>query len=249
MRTFDVDDCDDRPTCVAAKAGRTVSVCIPCRDEAATIGAARAHDPRRRSSTRDRPRRRADRARRPQHRRHGRASPPQAGATVVPIDDVHAAHGVGHGKGNALWATLLASHGDFVVWCDGDVTSFEPDWVARLLAPLLDDDDGRRSSRRCYHRPTHARRRRPHDRARRPAAAVAVLPRARPASHQPLSGEFAGRRDVLEPIPFVEGWGVEIAMLVDIAARFGAERDRPGRPRRAAPPPPLAARLRCRPPR
>ena len=46
-----------------------------------------------------------------------------AGARVVSIDDVHAAHGRGHGKGNALWATLLVSHGDFVVWCDGDVTT------------------------------------------------------------------------------------------------------------------------------
>ena len=35
---------------------------------------------------------------------------------------------------------------------------------------------------------------------------------------QPLSGEYAGRRSVLEQIPFVEGWGVEIAMLIDIAA-------------------------------
>ena len=41
--------------------------------------------------------------------------------------------------------------------------------------------------------------------------------------HQPLSGEFAGRRDVLEQLPFVEGWGVEIAMLVDLAQRYGAE--------------------------
>jgi glucosyl-3-phosphoglycerate synthase len=39
---------------------------------------------------------------------------------------------------------------------------------------------------------------------------------------QPLSGEFAGRRSRLGQIPFVEGWGVEIAMLLDIAERFGA---------------------------
>src|SRR5262249_10699857 len=40
--------------------------------------------------------------------------------------------------------------------------------------------------------------------------------------HQPLSGEFAARRTVVEQIPFVQGWGVEIAMLADVAARFGA---------------------------
>jgi glucosyl-3-phosphoglycerate synthase len=38
---------------------------------------------------------------------------------------------------------------------------------------------------------------------------------------QPLSGEFAGRRTMLEEIPFVEGWGVEIAMLLDLSRRFG----------------------------
>jgi glucosyl-3-phosphoglycerate synthase len=38
---------------------------------------------------------------------------------------------------------------------------------------------------------------------------------------QPLSGEFAGRREILEAIPLVQGWGVEIAMLIDIANAFG----------------------------
>ena len=38
---------------------------------------------------------------------------------------------------------------------------------------------------------------------------------------QPLSGEYAGRRDVLEALPFVEGWGVEFGLLVDIVERYG----------------------------
>ena len=58
-----------------------------------------------------------------------------AGARVVSIDDVHAVHGTGHGKGNALWATLLVSQGDFIVWCDGDVTSFEPELGAASWSP------------------------------------------------------------------------------------------------------------------
>lgn len=40
---------------------------------------------------------------------------------------------------------------------------------------------------------------------------------------QPLSGEYAGRRSVLEQVPFVQGWGVEFALLVDIADRFGVD--------------------------
>jgi glucosyl-3-phosphoglycerate synthase len=40
---------------------------------------------------------------------------------------------------------------------------------------------------------------------------------------QPLSGEYAGRRALLERIPFVTGYGVELAMLVDIAEAAGVE--------------------------
>ena len=40
---------------------------------------------------------------------------------------------------------------------------------------------------------------------------------------QPLSGEYAGRREILEVLPFVEGWGVELGLLVDIAQRLGTD--------------------------
>jgi glucosyl-3-phosphoglycerate synthase len=40
---------------------------------------------------------------------------------------------------------------------------------------------------------------------------------------QPLGGEYAARRTALEVLPFVEGWGVELALLVDLVARFGRE--------------------------
>ena len=69
------------------------------------------------------------------------------------VGAVHAVHGVGRGKGNALWASLAASTGDIVVWCDGDVTTVEPNWVARLVFPLL-ADDGVVLVKADYHRPT-----------------------------------------------------------------------------------------------
>ena len=171
-----------------------------------------------------------------------------AGATVVPISDVHDRYGVGHGKGNALWATLAVSTGDLVVWCDGDVTSFQPDWVARLLAPLLDDDTVALVKAR-YERPTHdGGGGRTTELVARPLLSLFVPELT--GLHQPLSGEFAGRRDVLEQLPFVEGWGVEIAMLVDLAQRYGAAVDRPGRPRRAAATATgRCTSCRCRPPR
>ena len=40
---------------------------------------------------------------------------------------------------------------------------------------------------------------------------------------QPLAGEYAARRDALEVLPFVEGWGVELGLLVDVVDRFGRD--------------------------
>lgn len=216
IRTFEVDDCA-ADLLAAAKGDRTVSMCIPCRDEAATIGPLVSVI---RSELMGRvgivdelivldDRSTDDTARVATH----------AGARVVSIDDVHASHGSGHGKGNALWATLLVSHGDFVVWCDGDVTSFEPSWAVRLLAPLLDDDSVA-LVKALYHRPTrYGGGGRTTELVARPLMSM-YFPELTGLA-QPLSGEYAGRRSVLEQIEFVEGWGVEMAMLIDICRMSG----------------------------
>lgn len=202
---------------LAAKGDATISMCFPCRDEAATIGslvAAVRHELVERipvldelivlddRSTDDTP-----------------AVASSAGATVVPIDEVHAAYGIGHGKGNALWASLVASTGDIVVWCDGDVTSFTPDWIVQLVAPFVVEPD-LALVKAMYHRPSSGGGGgRTTELVARPLLSL-FAPELAPLS-QPLSGEFAGRRSRLEQIPFVEGWGVEIAMLLDLAERFG----------------------------
>jgi glucosyl-3-phosphoglycerate synthase len=216
-QTFDTDDWD-MGRVIAAKAGRSVTLCFPCHNESATIGAivtsARRHlmdasglvdellvlDDRSTDDT--------------------DIVATAAGATVVHIDCIHRIHGVGHGKGNALWTSLIASTGDLVVWCDGDVTSFRPDWVVRLLAPLMASDEIR-LVKPSYHRPvTYGGGGRTTELVARPLLSLFVPELATLA--QPLSGEFAGRRQDLESIPFVQGWGVEIAMLIDIAATYGA---------------------------
>jgi glucosyl-3-phosphoglycerate synthase len=218
VRLFEIDDCAAEAV-VEAKAGRTVSVCIPCRDEAATVGplvsSIRAElvrklplvdelivlDDRSTDDT--------------------AAVASSAGARVVDIGDVHAQHGEGHGKGNALWASLVASEGDFVVWVDGDITSFTPDWIVRLLAPMLDDDTVA-LVKALSHRPTRlGGGGRTTELVARPLMSLYYPELA--GLHQPLSGEYAGRRTVLEQLPFVQGWGVEIAMLIDIARIHGPE--------------------------
>lgn len=214
VRTFEVTHWT-LADAIAAKGSHRISMCIPCRDEAATIGQLVAQvrdsvlgplvdeliviDDRSVDDT--------------------AAIATAAGAIVVPIGNVHAVHGDGRGKGNALWATLAVSDGDIVVWCDGDITSFEPDWVIRLVAPLLLDESVA-LVKAHYDRPTEAGGGgRTTELVARPLLSLFFPEIA--GLHQPLSGEFAGRRSILEQLPFVEGWGVEIAMLIDIAERFG----------------------------
>lgn len=204
---------------LAAKRGRTVSVCIPCRDESGTIGALVAEvrhalvgpgglvdellviDDRSTDGT--------------------AAVATRAGARVVPIEEVHAVHGVGWGKGNALWAGMVASQGDVVVFLDGDLTSFAADWVVRLAAPLLADDTVALVKAHAHRPTTMGGGGRTTELVARPLLSL-YFPELS-ALHQPLAGEYAVRRAAVTRLPFVQGWGVEVALLIDIAREFGAE--------------------------
>ena len=120
-----------------------------------------------------------------------------------------------------------------------------PHFVTGLLGPLLD-----RPRRRVREGRTTAGR----STASRPAAGASpsssrarcsrCCSRSSPTSCSRSAGEYAGRRDVLEALPFVEGWGVEIGLLVDIVRALRARRGRAGRPRRARAPQPPARRAR-----
>ena len=202
---------------VAAKGDTKVSVCLPCRNEAATIG---------------------DLVRMIDHALVGTLVDElivlddgstdctgeiaaEAGASVVPVDYVHFFHGSARGKGNALWSSLIASSGDIVVWCDGDITSFTPDWIVRLVMPLLIDDE-LGLVKASYERPSHlGGGGRTTELVARPLLSLFFPEIAE--LQQPLAGEYAGRRTMLEEIPFATGWGVEIGLLIDMFERFGAE--------------------------
>lgn len=202
---------------VAAKVGRTVSVCLPARDERPTIAAIveRLHghplvdevvvvDDHSTDGTGD--------------------AASAAGARVVYAADVLAGYGTGHGKGQALWKAVAASHGDVVVFLDADVEDFSPHFVVGLVGPLLAGDDV--DFVKAYYE-------RPGDGTPRGGGRVTELV-ARPLLHllfagladlvQPLAGEFAARRPVLEQVPFVEGYGVDIGLVIDAAALVGPGR-------------------------
>jgi glucosyl-3-phosphoglycerate synthase len=204
-----------------ARLGLTVSVCMPARDEEATVGHIVATVRRRLmervglvdevvvidDGSTDAT---AEAAR-------------WEGACVHAVDEVLPELPRGSGKGNALWMSLFAAEGDLVCWVDADVRNFRTDFVTRLLEPLLTEPDVS-LVKGFYRRPLHGE----------PAGGGRVTElMARPVlstlfpqlSHlvQPLAGEYAGRRAVLETLPFVEGWGVELGLLIDIAATFGVD--------------------------
>jgi len=151
----------------------------------------------------------------------------EAGARVVEQDQVLPEAGPGDGKGEALWKGLAATTSDLVVFVDADILDFDERFVAGLLAPLFDDERVA-FAKSTYDRPyvtdglVHA-----HGGGRvtellaRPLLA-AFWPELSWLA-QPLSGEYAGRRELLEQLPFVQGYGVEIALLIDILDGWGAD--------------------------
>jgi glucosyl-3-phosphoglycerate synthase len=130
---------------------------------------------------------------------------------------------VGEGKGNALWKSLYAAEGDLVCFLDADLRTFGPHFVTRLLEPLLTD---RKVGfvKGYYQRPLGGAPTgggRVNELVARPLL-CALFP-ALASVRQPLGGEYAGRRELLEVVPFVEGWGVELGLLIDLADRFGVD--------------------------
>jgi glucosyl-3-phosphoglycerate synthase len=209
------------PDLVAAKRalGHSISVCLPARDEASTIGAIITEidelvgaglvdevvvlDDGSTDTT-------AVVAR-------------AAGAAVVSEADVLPEAGPGSGKGNALWKSLQACSGDLLCWIDADLRNFRADTVAKLIAPLVADADTvlvKASYTRSFEgAPTGGGR--VTELVARPLLSL-LFPKLADIA-QPLGGEYAARRDALEVLPFVEGWGVELGLLVDVVERFGRD--------------------------
>ena len=149
------------------------------------------------------------------------------GARVVQHHDVLTRYGSFRGKGEALWKSLFETTGDIVVWADTDVRNWHHRMVYGTLGPLLHEP--RLQYVKGYYQ--------------RPIVTDGVLKEggggrvtelvARPLINlfypelsgliQPLAGEYAGRRALLESIPFFTGYAVEIGHLIDAAERVGIE--------------------------
>ncbi len=149
----------------------------------------------------------------------------EAGATVIHRDDVLPLIPTVTGKGEAMWRALAATTGDLVVFVDADLRSFNPSYITGLVGPLLSNETVQ-LVKAVYERPLVQGG----DVSAAGGGRVTELT-ARPLLNlywpslagviQPLAGEYAARRSLLETLPFPCSYGVDFALLVDTAARVG----------------------------
>ncbi len=135
--------------------------------------------------------------------------------------------GAYHGKGEALWKSLYVTRGDIVVWVDTDITNIHPRFIYGLIGPLL------KYPRVQFVKGFYARPIEVNGKLQAYGGGRVTELVARPLFNlfypelsgviQPLSGEYAGRREALEQIPFFTGYGVETGMLLDLHNRYGLE--------------------------
>lgn len=210
---------------VAAKAGRRVSVVLPALDEQQTVGAIVAAivplttgptplvdelvvmD----SGSTDRTVEVAA----------------AAGARVVLRDDVLPELEPLPGKGEVLWRALAATDGDLVCYLDSDLVDFDAAFVPALLGPLL-TEPGVALVKGFYRRPLRMETTDSDTGGGRVTELVArpLLAALRPELSgivQPLGGEYAATRELLESVPFATGYGVEIGLLLDTHTTRGLD--------------------------
>lgn len=131
------------------------------------------------------------------------------------------------GKGDAMWRALSVLRGEIVCFLDADSEGFSAHFACGLLGPLL-SEPGVELVKAAYRRPFRAGAvslpdggGRVTELTARPLLALFYPELA--AFGQPLAGEVAGRRELLERIPFATGYAVEIAMLIDVWREVGLD--------------------------
>ena len=212
---------DFTPERLAADRRATVSVCVPAREEAATIGAVvealiglRARgvvdqvvvvDAASNDGTAD--------------------IAASAGAEVHQQDALMPSFGPARGKGDALWRALSVADGEVICFVDADSPDFGPHFACGLIGPLLADDSVE-FVKGAYRRPFAASGDPSGGGRVTELMARPLLSRFYPelaGVRQPLAGEIAARRTLLERLPFSTGYAVEIALLLDAWREVGLD--------------------------
>ena len=156
----------------------------------------------------------------------------ECGAKVYRIDEIEP-HVSIHGKGAALWKSQFileksSSPDDIVIFVDSDIINFTDRFITGLAGPLLHDDD-LGFVKAFYNRPLILDSQLYENQGGRVTEILvrplvcALVPEL---AHvfQPLAGEYAFRRSLMETLPFWSGYGVEIGLLFSVYFRYGLRR-------------------------
>ena len=151
----------------------------------------------------------------------------ELGSEVYPQEELSPELGPVLGKGDALWRALPVLRGEIVCFLDADSEGFGPHFVTGLVGPLLRDQQ-LSFVKAFYRRPFRLGELTIPDEGGRVTELTArpLLNLFYPelaGFEQPLAGEIAARRSLLEQLPFMTGYGVEIALLIDAHAAAGLD--------------------------
>ncbi|MEU5714879.1 glucosyl-3-phosphoglycerate synthase [Streptomyces sp. NPDC020403] len=147
----------------------------------------------------------------------------EAGARVVHRDEILPRIPAVPGKGEVLWRSLLVTGGEILCFVDADLREFSPDFVSGTVGPLL-TDPGVHFVKAMYDRPLNGT-------AGQGGRVTELMARPLLNLHwpqlagfvQPLGGEYAVRRSLLEQLPFPVGYGVELGLLIDALNTVGLD--------------------------
>ena len=150
-----------------------------------------------------------------------------AGATVHRSREIRPELGTHPGKGEAMWKSLFVTRGDLIVFMDADLVDWDTHFVRGLLGPLL-ADDGVALVKGLYERPSfddgaggELEGGRVTELVARPLIAL-EWPQLSWLV-QPLAGEWAVRRDLFERLSVPTGYAVEMAALIDTLRLLGPD--------------------------
>lgn len=151
----------------------------------------------------------------------------QYGAKTYLASDFLKAEGNLRGKGENLWKAVYLLDGDIIIYLDSDIQNIHPRFLYGVLGPLLHDDEIK-YCKAFYERPlSFSTGFKPSGGGRTTEILIRPLfSQFFPDLSgliQPLSGEFAGYREVFEKIRFPIGYGVETSMLIDIYMGWGLD--------------------------
>jgi glucosyl-3-phosphoglycerate synthase len=213
---------DFPPARLRAERRETISVCVPARDEAATIaGVVAPLVELREAGAIDQVVVADDGS-----RDATAAIAARLGAQVVRPAELLPAYGPVLGKGDAMWRALSVMSGELVCFVDGDSEDFGAHFACGLLGPLV-CEPGVQFVKGFYRRPfrgEHGTLPTGGGRVTQLTALplIAALYPELAGVRQPLAGELAARRELLERTPFCTGYGVEIGLLLDVHAQLGS---------------------------